>query len=79
MSTTRITITDSRGNPWGRLVRSLTIIAAVFGPGILFGSSAMQWAGFTILAVFAISLASNTSKTMTIDEAIDYLRKMDHK
>jgi hypothetical protein len=51
--------------------------ALLIWPGTLTGSTAMQWAGFTLFIVLLGVLAfSLDSKAKTIDEAIAYLEKL---
>ena len=48
---------------------------AMIGPGVLLNSSAMQWAGFFVLLLIAVSRASGLREkhAMTLEEAEAYL------
>lgn len=74
----RIEIIDGRGKPpvWLAVFRVLCIASALFGPGLLIGSAAMQWAGFVVLIVFLmLALNSLSNKEwLTLDQA---KRKLD--
>ncbi len=50
---------------------------ALFGPGLLVKSAAMQWAGFVLFLVFMFAaLRRATGKTMTIEETEMELRRI---
>lgn len=64
------------------LVDSTTyvLIVAVIGTGWFLGSSAMEWAGFVILAITAMTVAvGKEGKKKTIKEAREFLDKLETK
>lgn len=50
---------------------SVVFAFVLIGPGVLMNSAAMQWIGFLVLIVIAVSRAVGlrTKYTMTVDEA----------
>lgn len=68
----KIKIVDSR-NKFSNIkvvAWSLFFFAAVFGPGVLVQSEAMQWAGFCIVAAMVLYvLRSLNGEEMTVDQA----------
>jgi D-arabinose 1-dehydrogenase-like Zn-dependent alcohol dehydrogenase len=52
---------------------SFAMIVGIIGLGVFLGSSAMQWAGFIIAAVFIVARSMKT-KRMTEDEAFEFLK-----
>jgi uncharacterized membrane protein len=76
-----IRIIDHRKNMVAKRVAGLVyaalIASVLFGPGLLVGSAAMQWAGFVILMVLICGvIAAADHDRMTVDEAINKLQKM---
>lgn len=61
-------------------IMTALFFAALFGPGVLADSAAMQWAGFVVLLVmiFLMMVAWNAKK-MTIEEAREELNKLEAK
>lgn len=62
-----------------RVMTPIILIAVLFGPGLVFDSSAMQWAGFIILIFFAFGVMVNmveARKEMSLDEAEARLREI---
>lgn len=56
------------------------LIVAVIGTGWFLGSTAMEWAGFIILGISAIAVATGKEdRKMTIKEAREYLDKLEKK
>lgn len=76
-----IRIVDVRQNAVVRAAKGMTfmavILAVCMGPGLLFDSDAMQWAGFVLVQVFAVMMLSQVGRNdMTIEEAQTYLAKL---
>jgi uncharacterized membrane protein len=60
------------------LLRWAGFVLAVFGPGILADSAAMQWAGFAIMILFGFgAVAKYAGKKMTVSEARVLLDKIE--
>lgn len=60
---------------FGRAVITSASVISIIGTGWYLGSSAMQWAGFGLLALIAIANGVNPPKSKTPQQAADYLFK----
>ncbi len=74
MSDLKISIIDYRQSKKPPAFKSLAMVCVVaamfFGPGLLAGSAAMQWAGFAVLVILGlITLAGLDRERLTIEEA----------
>lgn len=84
MDTMKITIIDARQSRrpsmWRGVAITLAMPTVFFGPGILTGSGAMQWAGFVLFmclaGLTAIVIAENR-KRLTISEARQKLDELE--
>jgi hypothetical protein len=56
---------------------TFALVVGVIGTGVFLQSSAMQWAGFIMLALAALALASNGDKRMTVTQARAYLDEIE--
>lgn len=55
---------------WRPLCRSLAFTMTLFGPGLIFDSAAMQWAGFVVLLALAgMTVVQAETEWLTIDQA----------
>lgn len=69
---TEITIKIQTVQKWkpANYFRAIIFILLLIVPGVLLKSTAMEWLGFFIVILLAVSLAlTNTQKSMTIAEA----------
>lgn len=76
----RIEITDGRGKPpfWLALLRVSCFAAVMFGPGLVAGSAAMQWAGFVVLIVLLglVLTFGHKREWLTLEQAKQKLSEM---
>ena len=84
MTTQFIRIVDQRQsrkpNYFKAMSTPVVLFAMLFGPGLLAGSTAMQWAGFVVLlAMLFVTLISIIGDSMTIEEAREKLQELDRK
>ena len=65
---------------WLAILRWTAFGVILFGPGLLTGSTAMQWSGFLILLVgIFVALVKSTHENLTIDEARKRLDELEAK
>ncbi|SDR08171.1 hypothetical protein [Pseudovibrio sp. Tun.PSC04-5.I4] len=84
MTDIRITIIDSSQSRKPPVPKQLAVIfvvlSALFGPGLLAGNVAMQWAGFCVcVLMFAATVKANVGDRMTIEDAREKLEALDAK
>lgn len=68
----RIIDATNRWPMFRSIVINASIVASLFGPGLLFGSAAMQWAGFVfwvVLVVLSAVALSQQFRAMTLEGA----------
>ena len=71
--------TDRKRQPfWLSVAKSAVFAAVLFGPGLVAGSAAMQWAGFAVMLTYCfVALVAASAEAMTIDEARKKLDEME--
>lgn len=76
-----VLISDQRSRPsyTKAFIGQVLLLSMLFGPGLLFDSPAMQWAGFMFLLLIGVSwiiALHSESKFLTIEEAKEKLNEL---